>query len=219
MGDNMEIVVTVFLVALGLVVGLLGYKLFRAAMPIAGLVVGSTIGFTGFQGIFGTGAISTTIALLVAVVFGLVLALLSYAFVDIALTIFMGFAMSAFLTFLGLALGLSSTGFVLGLLSLAGFVIGVVVASSSAFLTESLVSLVTAYIGSGLVLAGVFLMGSGVSLQDMYTNGVLTTASAYASGSFIWVLVWVAGVVIMRNIQLSSLFNEIFPENLQYKAK
>lgn len=215
----MGIAVAIFLVALGLVVGLLGYKLFRAVMPLAGLVVGATIGFTGFQGIFGTGATSTTIALLVAVVFGLVLALLSYAFFDLALIIFMGFAMSAFFTLLGLALGLSSTGFILGMLSLAGFIIGIVVASSSAFLAENLVSLVTAYVGTGLILAGVFLMTSGVNLQDMYNDGILHTASAYASKSFVWVVVWIAGVIIMRQVQFSSLLHEIFPESLQYKSK
>lgn len=215
----MEIAVAIFLVAIGLVVGLLGYKLFRAIMPIAGLVVGATIGFTGFQGIFGTGPVSMSVALLAAVVFGVVLALLSYAFFDLALIIFMGVAMSSLFTLLGIALGLSSTGFILGLLSLAGFIIGILFASSSAFLAENLVSLVTAYVGSGLVLAGIFLLFSGVSLQDMYTNGVLHTAAAYASKSFIWILVWIAGIVVMRQAQLHALMLEMFPEHLQYKSQ
>lgn len=215
----MEIAVAIFLVAVGLVVGLLGYKLFRAIMPVAGLVVGATIGFTGFQGIFGTGAVSTSMAVLAAIVFGVVLALLSYAFFDLALIVFMGVAMSSLLTLLGLALGLSSTGFTLGLLSLAGFIIGIILASSSAFLAESLVSLVTAYVGSGLVLAGIFLLFSGVSLQDMYTNGVLHTANMYASKSFIWIFVWIAGIVVMRQAQLHSLMLEMFPEHLQYKSQ
>ncbi len=215
----MEIAVAILLVVLGLAVGLTGYKLFRAVMPIAGLVVGATIGFTGFQGIFGTGPISSTIAILVAVVFGLVLALLSYAFFDIALVIFMGIAMASLFTQLGLTLGLSSTGFVLGMLSLAGFIIGLVLASSAPFLAENLVSLVTAYVGSGLVLAGVFLLVSKVNLQMMIDHGILNTVATHAASSWLWVVAWIAAIVIMRQVQLSSLLQEIFPENLQYKSK
>lgn len=215
----MEILVAIGLVALGLIVGLLGYKLFRAVMPIAGLVVGATIGFTGFQSIFGTGVTSTTIAVLTAIVFGLVLAVLSYAFFDLALIVLMGLAMSTLFTWLGLALGLSSTGFVLGLFSLSGFIVGLVLASSSVLLSESLVSLVTAYIGSGFVLAGVFLLTTGTTLQTMYEKGVLQTTSAQVDGSFWWILVWIAGIIIMRQIQLSSLWLEIFPEHLEYSQK
>jgi large-conductance mechanosensitive channel len=90
----MEIFLAICLLVLGLLVGLFGYKLFKVIMPVAGLIIGASIGFTGFQGVFGTGVTSTTLAVLVAVVFGLALAGLSFAFFDIALVIFMGLAMS-----------------------------------------------------------------------------------------------------------------------------
>lgn len=212
----MDTLVAIALVILGLAVGLLGYKLFRAVMPVAGLVVGATIGFTGFQAMFGTGVTSTTVAILVAAVFGLVLAVLSFAFFDIAVTILLGSAFASLFTLLGMAFGLSNFGFVMGMLSLAGFIVGIVLGSSSAFLSESLVTLVTAYIGSGIVLAGVFLLFTGVSLETMYDNGVLATASQYASDSFWWVLVWIASIVIMRQIQLNSLPLEMFPEDWAY---
>ncbi|MFZ1360715.1 MAG: hypothetical protein WAS27_01630 [Candidatus Saccharimonadales bacterium] len=215
----MEILAAICLVTLGLVVGLTGYKLFRVVMPIAGLVVGATIGFTGFQAIFGTGVTSTTLALLVAVILALVLAVLSYAFFDLAVVILMGVALSSLFTLVGLAFGLSSTGFALGLLSLSGFIIGLILASSSVFLAENLVSLVTAYVGAGLVLAGVFIMTSGSTLQAMYENGILNTVSEHAGGSLWWVLVWIAGVVIMRQVQLRSLWAEIFPKDLGYTVK
>ena len=215
----MEILVAICLIALGLIVGLLGYKLFRAVMPIAGLAVGVIIGFTGLQAMFGTGITSTTIAVLVAIVFGLTLAILSFAFFDIALILLMGLAMSSLFTLIGLALGLSSADFVMGLLSLSGFIVGMIVASSSAFLAENLVSLVTAYVGSGLVLAGTFLLTSGISLADMYEKGVLTTASAHAADSLWWILAWVAGVIIMRQAQLNSLRLEAFPKHLAYDVK
>lgn len=213
----MEMLVAISLVVIGLAVGLFGYKLFKVLMPIAGLMVGATIGFTGFQGIFGTGVTSTTVAILAGIVFGLVLAVLSYAFFDIALVVLMGMAMSAIFTLLGLALGLSANGFVLGLLSLSGFIIGIIAASSSVFLTEGFVTLVTAYIGTGLALAGIFLLGTGVSLQEMYENGVITTASQYASQSFWWIFVWIASFIIMRQIQLRMIAMELFPEEFAYR--
>lgn len=216
----MEIFVAICLVAIGLAVGLLGYKLFRVLMPVAGLIVGGTIGFAGIQGIFGTGVTSTTIAILVAVVFALVLAFLSYAFFDIALSVLLGLAMSSLLTLLGLALGLSENGFVLGLLSLSGFIIGLMMAASSAFLAENFVTLVTAYLGSGLVLAGVALLSTGTQLSDLQGNGgIIATIASYASGSFWWVLAWITGIVVMRQIQLRTLMLEIFPENLAYTEK
>ena len=64
----MEIFLAICLLVLGLLVGLFGYKLFKVIMPVAGLIIGASIGFTGFQGVFGTGVTSTTLAVLVAVV-------------------------------------------------------------------------------------------------------------------------------------------------------
>ncbi|MGB4762201.1 MAG: hypothetical protein WBP12_02470 [Candidatus Saccharimonas sp.] len=215
----MELFVAVCLIVIGLAVGLLGLKLFRVLLPVAGLVAGATIGYTGFQGIFGTGVASTTVAVLVAIVFGLVLAVLSYAFFDIALAVLMGAALSSLFTLLGVALGLSANGFVVFLLSVSGFIIGITLALSSGLLTESLVTLVTAFVGTGFILGGVFLLSSGISMNDLATNGIIASVAQRVDTSFWWVLVWIAGAVVMRHIQLRSLFLEIFPENLAYKAK
>ncbi len=212
----MELFVAICLIVIGLAVGLLGFKLFRVLLPIAGLIVGATIGYTGIQGIFGTGVTSTTVAVLVAIVFGLVLAILSYAFFDIAVTVLLGLAFSSFFTLFGVVLGLSANGFVVFMLSVAGFIIGLLVALSAPLLAEGLVTFVTAFIGSGLVLGGVFLLGSGVTLVDLHANGVITTVVERVGGSFWWILVWVASAVIMRQVQLRSLFLELFPKELGY---
>ena len=212
----MEIFVAVCLIVIGISIGLLGYKLFRVLLPIAGLVVGGIIGFAGIQGMFGTGVTGTTIAILVAVVFALVLAFLSYAFFEIALAVLLALLMSSLFTLLGIALGLSANGFVLGLLSLSGFVVGLIAGTSSKFLTEGFVTFVTAYVGSGLVLAGVFLLISGVDLNSLYADGILATVTNYASHSFWWVLIWIAGIVIMRQVQLQTIMLELFPEHLAF---
>lgn len=215
----MELFVAICLIVVGLATGLLGLKLFRVLLPIAGLIIGATIGFTGIQGIFGTGVTSTTIAVLVAVLFGLILAVLSYAFFDIAVVVLMGAAVSSLFTLIGLAFGLSANGFVIGLLSLSGFIIGLIVAARSTLLAESLVTLVTAFVGAGLVLGGVFVLSSGVPLADMQANGVISSVAAHISSSAWWVLVWIAGAVIMRFVQLRTLFLELFPEAFSYTGQ
>ena len=214
----MEIFIAVCLIAIGLAVGFFGLKLFRVLLPVAGLVVGAIIGFSGIQGIFGTGPASTTIAVLVACVFGLVMAVLSYAFFDIALTILVGLGMSSLFTVFGIALGLSANGFVVFLLSLSGFIIGLYLAASSPLLSASLVTLATAIIGMGLVLGGVFLLGSGVSLEQLGTRGVIASVAERAGASFWWVFVWVTGVIVMRFVQIKSLLLDLFPEHLGYPA-
>lgn len=213
----MELFVAICLIVIGLAVGLLGLKLFKVLLPIAGLVVGATVGFTGIQGIFGTGVTSTTIAILVACVVGLLLAILSYSFFDIALVVLMALAVSSLFTLLGVALGLSANGFVVFMLSLSGFIVGLVVALASPLLTESIVTLVTSFIGAGFILGGVFLLSSGVSLSELHDNGVIATVAHRVHSSFWWVLVWVSGAIIMRHLQLRSLFLDLFPEHLAYK--
>lgn len=215
--ERMEMLVAICLIAVGLSVGLFGYKLFKILMPIAGLIAGATIGFTGFQGIFGTGVTSTTVAVLVAIVFGLVLAVLSYAFFEIALVIFMGVAMSTLFTLLGLGLGLSANGFVIGLLSLSGFIIGILVASSSYFLSQSFVTIVTSYVGSGIAIAGVLLLFTGLSLDTLFSKGVLVSASQYANQSLLWILIWITSFVVMRQIQIRTILLDIFPDDFAYK--
>ena len=212
----MELFVAICLIVIGLAVALMRLKLFRVMLPIAGLVVGATVGYSGIQGIFGTGVTSTTIAILVAIVFGLVLAVLSYSFFDIAITVLLGLAFSSFFTLLGIALGLSANGFVVFMLSVAGFIIGLKVAFSSPLFAEGLVTFVTAFVGAGLLLGGVFLLSGGASLADMHANGVISTVVQRLHDSFWWVLVWIALAIIMRYIQLRSLFLELFPASLGY---
>ncbi len=212
----MEIFIAVSLIIVGLTVGFLGLKLFKVLLPLAGLLVGAIVGFTGIQGIFGTGVTSTTIAVLVAIVFGLVLALLSYAFFDIALVILVGLGMSSLFTVIGIALGLSSNGLVISLLSISGFIIGMHFALLSPLLSVNLVTLATAFAGMGFLLAGIFLLGSSVSLEELGSNGVITTVANRVDNSFWWVFVWIAGVIIMRITQLNRFFEGVFPEHLGY---
>lgn len=213
----MELLVAICLIFAGLAIGLMGLKLFRILLPIAGLVSGAVIGFSGFQGIFGTGVTSTTIAILVAIVFGLVLAFLSYTFFDIAVNILVALSFSSLFTLLGISLGLSANGFIVTMLSISGFIIGLMIASSSIFLAESVVSFVTAFIGSGFILGGIFLLSSGVTMQSLHDDGVLMSVAHRVNNSFLWLLIWIASTVVLRYTQLSAFVNELFTSEYTYK--
>lgn len=214
----MLILTAVGLIVVGLAVGLLGFKLFRVLLPLAGLVAGAVIGFSGFQGLFGSGVISTTISILVAIVFGLVLAILAYSFFEIALVVFSGLVVSSLFVLLGVALGLSANGVIVTLLSIAGFVIGLILASSTVYLGENIVTFVTSFLGFGLILGGVFLLSGGVTLEEIQTHGVVATIAQKVESSFLWLFVWVAGGVIFRYLQLGTMNLGMFPKEYEYKA-
>lgn len=210
------VLLAISLILLGVAVGLLGYQLFRVLLPIAGLVAGAIIGFTGVQGIFGTGVVSSTIAVVVAVVFALVLALLSYLFFDLAVTVFAGVVFASLFSLLGVALGLDQNGFVVTMLAIAGFIIGLMTALSSGMLSVNLVTLVSSFLGMGFILGGVFLLGGGVTTEMLSNEGVIRSVAMNVDQSFLWVLVWITGAIVFNYAQLSAVAYEMFPE-LRYK--
>lgn len=209
------VLLAISLIIIGVVVGLLGYQLFRLLLPIAGLVAGSIIGFTGVQGLFGTGVTATTIAVIVAVVFGLVMALLSYLFFDIALAVFLGVLFASVFALFGVALGLQENGFVVALLSIAGFIIGLLMVSSVVTSVNAVVT-VSGLLGAGYILAGVFLLAGGIEAQQLLDSGVLKSLAEEVGSSFFWVLIWIGGGVAFRYFQMATLRYEVYPE-LMYK--
>jgi hypothetical protein len=76
--------------AVGLLCATLGARLAKTLLPLFGFFAGIMVGFTGVQAVFGTGVLSTTMAVFVSFVVGLLLALLSYLFFDLAVSLLMG---------------------------------------------------------------------------------------------------------------------------------
>ena len=212
----MEMFIAVSLIVVGLAVGLLGLRLFRVMLPLAGLIVGAIAGFTGIQGIFGTGVTSTTIAVLVACILGLVMAVLSYAFFDIALMILVAIGVSSLFTIFGLALGLYDNGFALALLSLSGFILGAYLAIMSPLLSVNVVALATAFAGVGFILAGLFVIGHSITIDDLGSGGVIATVAERVNDSLWWMFVWIAGIVMLYYAQMNRFLNDVFPESLGY---
>lgn len=82
------IVVATLLIAVGLPVALLGGRLFRALLPVIGFASGAMVGFIGVQAVFGTDVVATSIAIVVSLIVGLLLALLAFVFYEIAIVVY-----------------------------------------------------------------------------------------------------------------------------------
>jgi len=206
------------LMATGLVVSLLGFSLFRLLLPVVGLVTGTIAGFTGFQGVFGSGAVSTTVAVFFAITVGLVLALLSFAFFELAVIVLSGIIGALALSYLGIAIGLNGEGVVVFLMSVAGFIIGASLASSGP-MSASLVMLVTAFAGVAFMLAGIFLVAGHLSLNDLHDQGVVSSVIKVVDQSFLWLFVWLSGSLIAKQIQMQLVLSEMVSSSYSFDAK
>jgi hypothetical protein len=206
------------LILLGVVFAVMGQKLFRVLLPIVGLIVGMMVGFGGVQGVFGSGTISLTIAVVMALIVGAIMTLLSFAFYDLAVTLLVALMGASAFTYLGIALGLENNGFILFLLSLSGFIMGLILAANS-MLSVSLVFGATAFIGVALVLAGVFLLVGEVSLDQLNETGILRSVVEVVDQSFIWLFVWIAGSIVAMNAQIKLATQEFMSDTYAYTAK
>lgn len=200
------IVIAIALIAVGIVAGLLGAKLFRLLLPVLGLVTGFLVGYTGFQGIFGTGAVSTAMAVVIALVVGLVLGVLSFLFFDIAVVLFAVAVGATAFSYLGVALGLREDGFVVFLLALTGAIMAGLYAVRYD-LGLPLVIVITSMLGTAYVLTGVLLVAGSVSLSEVGDGGVVSTLLRVVDQSFLWLFVWIGGSLITVQMQKRLLLS------------
>jgi hypothetical protein len=149
-------------------------------------------------------------------VFALTLALLSYLFFDMAVKVYAGVVFASLFALLGVALGLNENGFVVAVLSIAGFIIGIMMALSTQMLSVNLVTIVSGLLGMGFILGGVFFLSGGITLEMLRDEGVISSVATRVDSSFLWLMVWIAGGLLFSNAQLASLKYELFPE-LRYK--
>lgn len=209
------VLVALALMGVGLLSSLLGFKLFKVLLPVVGLVAGAMVGFSGFQGIFGTGAVSTTVAVFVAITVGLLMAMLSFVYFRIAVIVLTAFIGASALSYLGIAVGLDKDGLVVFLLALSGFIIGFM-AASSRNMSAALVMIVTSMAGVLFILAGVFLIAGNVSVEQLNTNGVIRTILDVVDQSFLWLFVWLAGSLIAYHMQIRTAQADYIDSTYQY---
>lgn len=194
--------------AVGVLCALLGARLAKTLLPLFGFFAGIMVGFTGVQAVFGTGVISTTMAVLVSFIVGLLLALLSYMFFDLAVSLLMGLVVANALAFLGIALGLRENGFIVLMLWIAGLVIGLKYAFSNPT-TEAFLIYLTAFVGVAMILASVMLITGDITLATIQDKGLVVSTLNVVNQSFIWLLVWLGGSMVAAQVQVASIAAEL----------
>lgn len=212
------LILSILLIAIGLVVALMGVKLFRLLLPIVGLVTGSIAGYVGMQAVFGTGAVGITLAIVVALMLGILLALLSFAFFDLAVIVYIAMLGAGVFSYLGVALGLSQDGFVVFLLGLAGAIAAGVWASTSAAGLQ-VITVLTSFIGVAYIMAGIFLVAGNISMDDLQQHGVGGSIVRVVDQSFLWMFVWLGASLLAWQIQMKAIFDEVLTKSFEYVEK
>ena len=212
-----------FLIATGLILlggftALFGYKLFRLLLPLVGLVVGMMVGFGGVQGVFGSGVVSLTIAILMAIIVGVIMALLSFAFYDLAIVVLMAVLGATAFSYLGIAIGLEDNGFILFLLGVAGAVLGIML-SAGTYLSASVVFAATAFLGVALVMGGVLIFSGDINLDQLNDPGIIRSVVATVDQSFLWLFVWLAGSIAAMYAQIGMAEKEIMTDAFEFVEK
>jgi len=196
------------LLAVGLLSALLGARVAKTLLPLFGLFAGIMVGFTGVQAVFGTGVLSTTVAVFVSFAVGLLLAVLSYVFFDLAVVVLMGLVVANALAFLGIALGLRENGFVVLMLYIAGLVLGIKYAVKNPT-AEAFLIYLTAFVGVAMILSSVLLITGDLTVAQLADHGVIKTSLEAMSQSFLWFLVWLGGSMVAAQVQVASIAAEL----------
>ena len=212
------LIVSTLLIAIGLVVALLGVKMFRLLLPLIGLVTGAMAGFIGVQAVFGVGAVATAIAVVVAIIMGLLFAFLSFAFFDLAVIVYVAMLGAAVFSYDGIALGLSQDGFLVFMLAVTGFLLAATWASRGG-VSLRIVMALTAFIGTAYVLVGIMLLVGNVSIDELNNSGVVATIIRVVDQSFLWFLVWVGGSLVAQQLQQRAAFNDLLTTSFEYNDK
>lgn len=212
------LIVSTLLIAIGLVVALLGVKMFRLLLPLVGLVTGAMAGFIGVQAVFGVGAVATAIAVVVAIIMGLLFAFLSFAFFDLAVIVYVAMLGAAVFSYVGIALGLSQDGFLVFMLAVTGFLLAATWASRGG-VSLRIVMALTAFIGTAYVLVGIMLLVGNVSIDELNNSGVVATIIRVVDQSFLWFLVWIGGSLVAQQLQQRAAFNDLLTTSFEYNDK
>ena len=210
------LVTATILIMIGVLSSVLGLKLFKLLLPFLGFVTGFMVGFLGVQAIFGTGVVSTAMSILVAFIVGVMIALLSYLFFDISVTLFAALIGGTAFSYMGVALGLSKEGFVVFLFSLGGAILGAMIASRYALAPQIVVTL-TAMLGVAYILAGFLLVVGRVSLNDINSAGVSATILKVVDQSFLWFFVWIGGSIVAMQVQYRLALIDVMDNMFEYQ--
>jgi hypothetical protein len=195
---------------LGIAFLLVGYRFFMALLPIWGFFAGFWLGAMATTWILGTGFLATVAGWVVALVVGLIAAVLSYLFYLVGVAIVAAA--------IGAALGsgvMTALGFQPGLVVTIVAIVSALVAAGLTLLLniQKYVIIVFTSIGgaSFLVVSALLLLGQ-ITPADLQGGGNLM-GPIFAS-SFLWWLVWFAVAMVGVLFQIRTTRYYPLPEDL-----
>lgn len=103
----------------------------------------------------------------------------------------------------------------LSLLAISGGVLGFIIATEWTF-GDRLIIALTSFAGAAFVLAGVFLVTGNISIDQLNNQGVIQSVAQTVDQSFLWIFVWMAGGLIMSQMQRTTLINSILGDQFQF---
>lgn len=197
------LIFVVFATIIGIMFLFFGYPFFRVLLPVWAFFAGLVFGFNGIVGLMGASLISSSLALILGFVLGLVLAAVAYFAYELAVYIFgasVGYVLGAGLvTALGFDPGFLST-----VAGLAGAVL-LAVLFMQLKMPKFLIIVLTASAGAMAVITGLFVLFGRV--PD--AAGALQLTQYLVTGSWFWLMAWIALMVVGMGFQyMAATVNE-----------
>jgi len=188
-----EAVIGVLAILIGLMACLAGYAVFRIVLPVLGFLVGMGLGAQLGATLFDQPYLDTPLSWILAIVVGVVLATIAFAwwYISVALTIAgLGYAIGY-----GAAIGLGLT--VSGSV-IAGVILAVVFALGAVVLRVPIgvVIAVTAFWGSSALIGGVLILMDRIEPRQLRNGTVDVVIAESALLLAIWVGLGVLGVLV-----------------------
>lgn len=209
MGD---VIIGLALGVLGLIVCLLGLRVFFVALPIVGFVAGFFVGAAGTAAIFGESFLSNLTGVIVGFAVGVLFGTLAYFFWYIGALLSAG-STGALIATAGMnALGTSS-GWLIFIVAAAVAIAFFMIAMALA-LPVYVVIINTAFLGAAGIITGLLLIFNQVNSADL-SYGL---AWATVEESWFWMAAWIVLTVVGFLYQLQSLKTVVLPEDRWSRA-
>ena len=192
---------------LGLVVCLLGLRVFFAALPIIGFVAGFFVGAAGIAAITGDSFLSNVTGVIVGFVVGVVFGALAYFFWYVGALLSAGSTGALIGSGFMKAIGVDS-GWAVFLVAAAVAVIFFMIALALA-LPVYVVIVNTAFVGAAGIVTGLLLLFNQVDRVDLNYG----LAWATVEESWFWMIVWIVLAVVGTLFQIQSIKTVVLPED------
>jgi hypothetical protein len=193
------LIVGILALLIGIAFCFAGYRFFRILIAVWGFLAGFLLTAQAFTAYSGGHFLVSAIGLIIAVIVGLVFAVLAY-YLYVAAVVILSASVGFWIgTGLLAALGYSSQS---TLALIVGLILAIILAilALALNLTKFLIIIITSLGGASAIIAGVLLLLGVIPLASLS----LGIVGAIIKGSSLWTLAWVVLAIVGIIVQLSS---------------